>query len=115
MQLELPDFDTLKHMAETDPEGLEELRQKHVTALIDSAPAKLRPRLQGLQFQVDAQRRIHHASPMASCIKISQMMYDSFTQMRYLLNGIVGEELPRVKQPAAADAQPAKVIQFRGR
>ncbi len=106
MQQELPDFDTLKQLAENNPRALEELRQQFVNDLIDNAPADLQRRLRGLQFQIDAQRRIHK-TPMAACIKISQMMYDSFSELRYLLNDVTGQgpEMPRrevnIEQPVA--------------
>jgi len=85
MQQELPDFDTLKQLAEHNPEALEILRQQHIDALIESAPENTQHRLRGLQFQIDAQRRIH-PTPMAACIKLSQMMHESFSDLRYLLN-----------------------------
>ncbi|GAB1256537.1 DUF3135 domain-containing protein [Aurantivibrio plasticivorans] len=108
---DLPDFDTLKNLAAEDPDALEALRQQHVDALISSAPAEHQRRLRGLQFQIDAQRQIH-SQPMSACIKISQMMYESFTEMRYLLNEMTdqGVQRPRVDTPATAE--PAKVLDF---
>lgn len=114
MQKELPDFDTLMELAKTDPEGLEKLRQEHVAAIINSAPPETRRRLQGLQFQIDAQRRIH-SSPMAACIKVSQMMYDSFTNLRYLLNEMSSPNSREPAQDLLMEPESAQVIQFRGR
>ena len=86
----LPSFDTLMIMAQQDPEALEQLRLKEIEATISSAPAQLQPRLRGLQFQIDAQRKIH-ASPMGSCLKISNMMHESFACLRELLNQFVND------------------------
>lgn len=113
MRQELPDFDTLKAMAEQDPEGLENLRQQHVNALIDQAPEPMRRRLRGLQFQIDAQRQIH-TTPLAACIKLSQMMYESFSELRYLLNDATGQgpSLPHKKLNNLQMSQPAQVLEF---
>ena len=79
--MQLPDFDTLKHLAADNPDAFEALRQQHIDALIASAPATMQQRLRGLQFQIDAQRRLAK-NPMGSCIRISRMMHDSFARLR---------------------------------
>ncbi len=117
MQQELPDFDTLKEMAEKDPQALEALRQQHVDALIESAPSNTRRRLRGLQFQIDAQRSIH-PTPMAACIKLSQMMYESFSELRYLLNEFTEQgprSIPREEINQSPIAKPAQVLNFQRR
>ncbi|GAB1263551.1 hypothetical protein NBRC116493_23510 [Aurantivibrio infirmus] len=116
MQLELPSFDVLKDMAENDPEGLEQLRQQHVNEIIDNAPEKIQRRLRGLQFQIDAQRQLHPA-PLAACIKISQMMYESFSEMRFMLNGVIEEKsLKLVGAETTTTVKeaivPAKILKF---
>jgi hypothetical protein len=85
---ELPAFDELKRLAKEDPEALEAIRQQHVEYIISNAPASEQARLKGLQFQIDAQRQIHHHSPMGSCMKISKMMHESFAELRGWLNQI---------------------------
>lgn len=116
MQQELPDFDTLKQMAEENPEGLEALRKRHVDALINNAPQAMQRRLRGLQFQIDAQREIH-STPMAACIKLSQMMYDSFSELRYLLNSATGQgpSIPLSALNNDDSDQPAQVLDFNSR
>ncbi len=115
MSLELPDFDTLKELADKDPEALEALRQKHINSLIENAPQQHQQRLKGLQFQIDAQRKIHN-TPLGACIKISQMMHESFHEMRALLNGIADNSTSRKSDLSNVDmpASQAQVIQFRG-
>lgn len=85
MQYDLPDFDTLLFMAKNDPKGLEALRKTLLKQLIESAPEETKKRLHGLQFQIDARRQLS-SNPMISCIKISEMMHDSFSSLRFLLN-----------------------------
>lgn len=107
---DLPDFETLRKMAEKDPQALEKLRTDHVNALIDSAPLQQQRRLRGLQFQIDAQRKIHH-NPLSACVKISQMMHESFAQLRYALNDATGQE-PRRPQQEAVAGNAAQIIEL---
>jgi hypothetical protein len=83
---DLPKFEELINLARHNPEALEKLREKHVEKLIGSAAAACQPRLRGLQFQIDAHRSIHANSPLGSCMKISQMMHESFAELRGWLN-----------------------------
>ena len=85
MPPQLPDFDTLKEIAEANPAALESFRDQLIRTTIMRAPAETRSRLRGLQFQIDSQRRLH-SSPMGSCVKISSMMQDSFLNLIELLN-----------------------------
>lgn len=113
MYKELPDFDTLMELARKDPQGLEKLRQEHVDAVIESAPPATQRRLRGLQFQIDAQRRLH-PTPLAACMKVSQMMFDSFTELRYLLNEFSNN--PNKREPAQElllEPALADVLEFR--
>lgn len=75
------DFDKLKHLAETDPESLEQLRESMINDLIESAPEEYRRRLRGLQFRIDMERE-KADTPISSCVAISQMMHDSFDDLR---------------------------------
>ncbi|MBX2807905.1 MAG: DUF3135 domain-containing protein [Cellvibrionaceae bacterium] len=113
---EFPDFDQLVKLAQTNPEELERLRQTEVEKLIGQAPASCRQRLRGLQFQIDAQRRIHADSPMGSCIKISVMMHESFAELRGWLNQITGSDDPLRQQADSIQQQndqvAAKVLPF---
>ena len=98
MSGQLPDFDTLQTMARSDPAGLERLRLKLVDELIAGAEPQRRHRLQGLQFQIDMERR-RAPNPMAACIRLSTLMRDSLLRMQQALNE------PRRARPAAAAAR----------
>jgi len=89
MGYELPEFDTLKEMAENNPEQLEQLRIELCDRLIQEAPEKYRRKLRGLQFRIDMERR-RAKNPMAACIAISGMMHDSFDRLRQSLNDVAG-------------------------
>lgn len=115
MAIELPDFDTLKHMAEQDPEALERLRQNMAEQVINSAPAAFQARLRGIQFQVDSQRRLAK-NPMQSCIKISQMMHESFAELREKLNHFAkGSTLMDHLEESENETTSAEIIAFPNR
>ncbi len=78
--------DKIQEIASLSLEDLEAFRQKEIEALINSAPEKYRRRLQGIQFQVDAQRQ-KHSNPLGSCAAISNMMQDSLNKLNTALRG----------------------------
>ena len=80
----LPDFDTLKDLAEHSPEKLEQILRANIAEIYANAPEKHIRRLRGLQFQIDAQRKLSK-SPMESCVRISRMMHDSFSELNTAL------------------------------
>ncbi len=82
----LPSFERLREMAIQDPDALERLRQEYVEAIINKAPEAYRLRLEGLQFQIDGQRRLSK-NPMSACINISKMMHESLYQLREFIDG----------------------------
>ncbi|MDX9874782.1 MAG: DUF3135 domain-containing protein [Spongiibacteraceae bacterium] len=84
---ELPSFDTLRHLAEHDPEQLETLRHHLAEQLIAGASTpQLQARLRGLQFEIDMRVRLA-PNPIAACITVSQMMHRSLEQLQRTLNG----------------------------
>jgi hypothetical protein len=87
---DFPSFDRLLTLAKEQPEELERFRQTQVEQIINQAPTAYQRRLRGLQFQIDAQRQLHADSPMGACVKISQMMHESFAELRVWLNDITG-------------------------
>ena len=105
--MSLPSFDELLKLAQTNPEQLEELRQRMVEETINSAPDGIKRRLRGLQFQIDAERQIA-SNPMASCIRISKMMHDRLFELREFIEP--GEQ-NMMSTPAASTG--ADVIPFR--
>lgn len=78
---EFPDVDTLMRVAQDDPEGLESIRDTVIDALIESAPnEQIKRKLRGLCFKVDVERE-RAATPLAACIKLSQMMHNSLGEL----------------------------------
>jgi Protein of unknown function (DUF3135) len=69
------DFDRWTSLAVHDHEAFERLREEAIDDLIESAPADMRQRLRGLQWQIDHVRG-KSKTPMAACIRLSNMMWD---------------------------------------
>jgi hypothetical protein len=102
MQSDWPAVDQLIALAQKSPAQLEAFRLSEIERLIASAPQPLQRRLRGLQFQIDCKRRLH-ASPMGACIELSQMMFDSVSQLNNALQGITAtkDEQPNSSRAAA--------------
>jgi hypothetical protein len=84
MAYELPDFDALCELAETDPGQLDILQKEMNAQFIESAPDAVKQRLRGILFQIDMQRRLAK-NPMHLCWKISEMMHESVLNLRDVL------------------------------
>ncbi len=70
------DFEEWAELAVADPDAFEVRRSTVIEAFISSVPVERQPRLRGLQWRIDQIRRTAR-TPLASCIRISRMMWDS--------------------------------------
>jgi len=104
------DFDFWKQLAHDDPEAFETLRREKIEQLIAQAPAPRRRRLQGLQWQIDQTRKLA-GSPMASCLAISNMMWDSLHQLNLHQHGLLSATPEKLRRPQNA-APAATVLAF---
>ena len=112
MLKELPDFDYLKSLAQDNPEALEALRRDLCQRLIDRAPARLRQRLNGLMFRIDMETR-RSKNAIHSCVTLSRMMMDSFSDLHDALLNVEKSREPEVnlhKREADIIAFPKKFI-----
>ncbi len=75
-RFDLAEFDHWAQQAVSDPDAFEARRSRLIEAFISSVPAERQPRLRGLQWRIDQIRR-GSRTPLASCIRISRMMWDS--------------------------------------
>ena len=98
--IELPSFDTLAELAREKPDELEQLRQRITRDVISSAPRHMHERLNGLQFQIDMERR-RSTSAVSTCLKISSMMNESLADLREALSN--PEEFLRNRPQQRAD------------
>lgn len=113
------DFGYLSKLYITDPDKFEEIRVKEIEKVIQGASGQEQKRLRGLQFQIDAKRKIHNDSPIGTCIEISKMMHESFENLRFHLNQATNKKDPLSHQPLQyevrdfSEKNSAKVIQLR--
>lgn len=102
-------FDEWVSLAHHDPQGFEHARRKVLQSLIESAPQAQRRRLEGLQWQIDRERE-RTDSPMASCLKISSMMWDKVLGEGGLVDNL--EQLSGMKAPRERPRRQATVLPF---
>lgn len=69
-------FDRLKELAARDPEAFEALRRRSIEEMLARVPADRRERLRGLQWRIE-QARARAPNPLAACVTLSRMMWDS--------------------------------------
>lgn len=102
--MEMPTFDELKDLAQRDPEAFERLRKELIEACICKSSAHIQRRLRGLQFVIEARRRVA-GSPMKALLDIQSMMYDSLLSLQ--------QTLLDQKHPGALPApKSARVLRF---
>lgn len=71
-------FEQWASLAREDMARFEACRSEAIEAAIQSAPSHRRARLRGLQWQIE-QIRATSGTPLAACIRISNMMWESIT------------------------------------
>jgi len=113
--MNIPDFDQLMALAQDDPESFETVRRECIDSFIQGVSEHKRQRLIGLQWRIDQSRQLA-SNPMAACIAISNMMWDSLHDLnahqRELMSLSLGEHRrPDTQSPE--DDQGPTVIPFR--
>ena len=56
--------------------------------MIEARP-DLRPRLEGLQFRIDAERQLAR-TPLKACLKVSSLMWESFNTLKDRFDELAG-------------------------
>lgn len=82
--MDRPTFDELKDLAQHNPEGFEQLRIRLISDCIRRSSRHNQRRLRGLQFVIEARRRVA-ASPMRALLEIQAMMHESFLNLQQAL------------------------------
>jgi hypothetical protein len=101
------EFEFWRDLAASDPAAFEAARARVLASLIEAAPRPARPRLAGLQWQID-RLRDRAPSPFAACSRISGMMWDAVLGESGLLDHIA-----RLGDAPATDSPPgATVVPF---
>ena len=79
------DFEVWASLASSEPQSFEKLRRDKISALINNSTKCNQHRLRCLQWRIDKIRDKNKDSPMASCIAISELMWDTFQHLSDLL------------------------------
>ena len=110
------DFDHWSAIASTDPERFEQMRQAVIDEVISRAPERQQQRLRCLQWRIDQERRLAH-TPLAACIRISNMMWEHVTSPGGLINALKHFRvlISDDSEPANMLAQEAKILKFEAR
>ena len=74
------DFEEWSKLAKRDPETFESLRTRMLESCIAQASKGRQERLRCLQWRIN-QVRNTASNPMAACISISDMMWETFTDL----------------------------------
>lgn len=82
--MDMPTFNELRDLAEHDPEGFEALRAELIDDCIRHSSARNHRRLRGLQFVIDARRKMA-GNPMKALMEIQAMMHESFLGLKRVL------------------------------
>jgi len=109
------DFDEWAKLARIDPAGFERRRMALIENYLNQFPNADQRRLRGLQFRIDMERR-KARTPLAACIRISAMMWDSLLGERGLkdaLEGLCAMNNDQSRNAAGTGNTPAKILAFR--
>lgn len=81
------DFEKWSLLASKDPEAFEQYRERVINEFITDLPEEKQQRMRCLQWRVDSVRRLSK-TPMAACIEISKMMWDSIKGEHGLMDAL---------------------------
>lgn len=104
------DFEDWVALASSEPQSFEQLRRDKISELIESATESNQHRLRCLQWRIDKIREKNKASPMASCLAISELMWETFQHLSDVLQDQTGNHIsaPTVPRQAKIIPFPAK-------
>jgi hypothetical protein len=105
------DFDEWADLAKRDPVAFERRRARVIEDFLQQVPHRRRQRLRCLQWRIDRTRELA-ANPVAACVRISRMMWDSLLGDHGLLDTL---ESGRRPCPRPASRCSARVLAFKRR
>ena len=103
------DFTSWMELAKHDPEAFERRRDTMLRDVINSAPEDKQTRLRRLQWRID-QARHHCKTPMAACLNLYGMMWDSMLAPKGLIDQL--RTLTDEPADAAQHDTSAKILPF---
>jgi len=100
-------FDHWLELAKTNPDDFEQLRSQTLAACIARSSSAHQERLRRLQWRVDRIRDVS-SNPMAACVKISGLMWNTFHQLGDVYNHLDASE----PGPSRVPLPHAKILPF---
>lgn len=107
------DFDEAVELARNDPAAFEQYRLDAIEALITRAPVGNRQKLRRLQWRIEQERR-RAPNAIAACVKLYQMMWDSFAG-EYGLIDALNNNIRNSPDGMNSRRSGARVLAFPGR
>lgn len=109
------DWDAWSDLARSDPAAFEEKRKQAIADLIATMPEAHRQRLRGLQARIDLERR-RSSSALGACIRISNLMWESFAELQEALDVLTAALKPGgAPPPALQPVTNAQILPFQPR
>ncbi len=109
MRAVLPDFETWASLAKEDPARFEALRLEMIDDFITQVPESKRLHLRRIQWRID-QVRERAGTPLAACVALSRMMWDSFSDLRESYQDLLEKRQPaRIRR---SQSPGAKILAF---
>ena len=105
--MDMPTFDELRDLAQRDPEGFETLRTELIEDCIRRSSRRNQRRLRGLQFEIEARRRVA-GNPMKALLNIQALMHDSLFRLQQAL---LYRQCPT--EPSMTTAGAGQILPFR--
>ena len=107
--IKILDFDKAVALARQDPEAYEQYRLDAIEAMISRSSRENQPHLRRLQWRIDQERR-RASNPVAACVKIYEMMWESFSGDYGFVDVICHGRLP--PRNTGEQAATAKILSF---
>lgn len=104
------DFDAWARLAKEDPAAFEAKRSEALEEVMRQAPEERRQRLRGLQWRID-QVREQAGTPLAACLKISDMMWSTVVGPNGLIDNL--RLLTEGPVQTSGSARSGEVVPFR--
>ena len=104
-------FDEWLELSKRDPESFESRRLESIEEFINSVPEDKQHRLRCLQWKIDRVRE-KMPTPLAACVAISDMMWDSLDRLNQLYHECESVTSDKSGNRVLAPLPEAKIIQF---
>jgi hypothetical protein len=103
------DFSEWSDLAAKDPKAFEKRREQTIEAAILAMPGAKQQRIRALQWRIDQERK-RSKSPMAACIRLSNMMWENLLGENGLLDNLRYVDHDKIRQPVRKTS--ANILEF---